>query len=139
MKAFDLSQIIDGSMINLNILPGVYQPKAFPLSKILAPVGIIAGVAVLGFMGYLYYDSVNRTEVLNTEIYDKIITVTYDDAVKTARRLAKLEGLFVGISAGACAWAAIYVASKDFEEGENIVALLPDGGEKYLSTDLFRF
>ncbi len=78
-------------------------------------------------------------EVLNTEIYDKIITVTYEDAVATARKLAKLEGIFVGISSGACAWAAIYEASKDFEEGENLVALLPDGGEKYLSTDLFRF
>ncbi len=78
-------------------------------------------------------------EVLNTEIYDKIITVDYDDAVETARKLARLEGIFVGISAGACAWAAIFEASKDFEEGENLVALLPDGGEKYLSTDLFRF
>jgi len=77
-------------------------------------------------------------EVLNTEIYDKIITVDYEDAVTTARKLAQLEGIFVGISAGACAWAAIYEASKDFKEGENLVALLPDGGEKYLSTDLFK-
>jgi cysteine synthase A len=77
-------------------------------------------------------------DVLNTEIYDKIIRVSYEDAVKTARKLAKLEGIFVGISAGACAWATIYEAAKDFEEGENLVALLPDGGEKYLSTDLFR-
>ena len=77
-------------------------------------------------------------EVLNTEIYDKIITVDYEDAVTTTRKLARLEGIFVGISAGACAWAAIYEASKDFEEGENLVALLPDGGEKYLSTDLFK-
>jgi len=76
-------------------------------------------------------------EVLNTEIYDKIITVDYEDAVATTRKLARLEGIFAGISAGACAWAAIYEASKDFEEGENLVALLPDGGEKYLSTDLF--
>ncbi len=78
-------------------------------------------------------------DVLNTEIYDKIITVGYDDAVATARKLAKFEGIFVGISAGGCAWATIYEASRDFEEGENLVALLPDGGEKYLSTDLFRF
>ncbi len=77
-------------------------------------------------------------EVLNTEIYDKIITVDYEDAVATTRKLARLEGIFAGISAGACAWAAIYEASKDFEEGENLVALLPDGGEKYLSTDLFQ-
>jgi len=77
-------------------------------------------------------------EVLNTEIYDKIITVDYEDAATTTRKLARLEGIFVGISAGACVWAAIYEASKDFEEGENLVALLPDGGEKYLSTDLFQ-
>jgi len=77
-------------------------------------------------------------DVLNTEIYDKIITVDYEDAAATARKLAQLEGIFVGISAGACAWVTIYEASKDFEEGENLVALLPDGGEKYLSTDLFK-
>ncbi|GAG61803.1 unnamed protein product [marine sediment metagenome] len=80
----------------------------------------------------------NNYKPLNTEIYDKIITVGYDDAVATARKLARLEGIFVGISAGACAWAAIYEASKDFEKGENLVALLPDGEEKYLSTDLFQ-
>ncbi|MFX0076797.1 MAG: cysteine synthase A [Candidatus Hermodarchaeota archaeon] len=78
-------------------------------------------------------------DVLNTGIYNKIITVDYEDAVATARKLAKLEGIFVGISAGACAWAAIYEASKDFDKGENLVALLPDGGEKYLSTDLYQF
>lgn len=78
-------------------------------------------------------------EVLNIKIYDRIITVDYKDACETARKLARREGIFVGISAGACAWAAIHDASKDFVEGENIVALLPDGGEKYLSTELYRF
>jgi cysteine synthase A len=78
-------------------------------------------------------------DVLNTNIYDKVITVEYNDAIITARKLAKLEGIFVGISSGACLWATIYEAAKDFREGENLVALLPDGGEKYLSTDLYRF
>ena len=78
-------------------------------------------------------------DVLNTEIYDKVITVKYEDAVATARKLARSEGIFVGISAGACTWATINVASKNFEKGDNLVALLPDGGEKYLSTDLFQF
>ncbi len=78
-------------------------------------------------------------KVLNIKIYDRIITVDYKDASETARKLARMEGIFVGISAGACAWAAIHDASKDFVEGENIVALLPDGGEKYLSTELYRF
>jgi len=78
-------------------------------------------------------------EVLNTKIYEKVITVEYEDAIATARKLARLEGIFVGISSGASAWAAIYEVSKDFNEDENIVVLLPDGGERYLSTELFRF
>ncbi|TFG26258.1 MAG: cysteine synthase A [Promethearchaeota archaeon] len=77
-------------------------------------------------------------DVLNTEIYDKVIKVAYSDAVETARKLAKLEGIFVGISAGAAAWAGIYEASKDFKRGDNIVVILPDTGERYLSTDLFQ-
>jgi len=78
-------------------------------------------------------------EVLNTNIYDRIITVDFEDAVATARKLARLEGIFVGISAGANVWATIYDASKDFEKGENLVVIVPDGGEKYLSTELYRF
>lgn len=78
-------------------------------------------------------------DVLNTNIYEKVIAVAYEDAIATARALARLEGIFVGISSGASAWAAIHEVSKDFEENENIVVLLPDGGEKYLSTELFRF
>ena len=77
-------------------------------------------------------------EVLNTKIYDKVIQVTYENAVETSRNLAKLEGLFVGISAGAAAWAALNVASKDFKEGQNVVAILPDTGERYLTTELFQ-
>jgi cysteine synthase A len=76
-------------------------------------------------------------DVLNTEIYDKIIQVKYEDAKETSRKLAKLEGIFVGISAGAAVWAGLYRASNDFKEGQNIVILLPDTGERYLSTDLF--
>ena len=77
-------------------------------------------------------------DVLNTGIYNEIIQVKYEDAAETARKLTKLEGIFVGISAGAAAWAAIYKVSKYFKEGENIVVLLPDTGERYLSTDLFQ-
>jgi len=76
-------------------------------------------------------------DVLNTEVYDKVITVEYKDAITTARNLGKLEGIFVGISSGANAWAALYGASKDFEKGENIVVILPDTGERYLTTELF--
>ncbi|KKK41492.1 MAG: hypothetical protein Lokiarch_42470, partial [Candidatus Lokiarchaeum sp. GC14_75] len=70
-------------------------------------------------------------------IYDKIITVKTEDAIKTARDLARMEGLFVGISAGAASWAGINVASKDFTNGQNLVIILPDTGERYLTTDLF--
>ena len=77
-------------------------------------------------------------DVLNTEIYDRIIQVSYKNAVETSRKLAKLEGIFVGVSAGAAAWAGIYDASKDFNKGDIIVIILPDTGERYLSTDLFQ-
>ncbi|MFX1494878.1 MAG: cysteine synthase A [Promethearchaeota archaeon] len=76
-------------------------------------------------------------DVLNTEVYNEVIQVEYKDAVETTRKLAKLEGIFVGVSAGAAAWAGIYIVSKDFKKGENIVIIFPDTGERYLSTDLF--
>ncbi len=76
-------------------------------------------------------------EVLNTEIYEKIIQVEYKDAIETSRRLARIEGIFVGISSGAATWAGLNIASKDFRKDENLVILLPDTGERYLTTDLF--
>jgi cysteine synthase A len=75
--------------------------------------------------------------VLNTKIYDKIIQVKYEDAAESTRELAKLEGIFVGISSGAATWATLNVASKDFTSGQNIVVILPDTGERYLTTELF--
>jgi len=77
-------------------------------------------------------------EVLNTKIYDKVIQVSYENAVDITRKLAKQEGIFVGISAGAAVWAALDVATKDFREGQNIVVILPDTGERYLTTELFQ-
>jgi len=76
-------------------------------------------------------------EVLNTKIYDKIVQVKYEDAVESARELAKLEGIFAGISSGAATWATLNVAYKDFKSGQNIVVILPDTGERYLTTELF--
>ena len=76
-------------------------------------------------------------EVLNAKIYDKIVQVKYEDAAESARELAKLEGIFVGISAGAATWATLNVAYKDFKSEQNIVVILPDTGERYLTTELF--
>jgi len=74
--------------------------------------------------------------VLNTKIIDEVIRVTNDDAFATARRLAREEGILCGISSGAAAWAALQVAARPENSGKKIVVILPDTGERYLSTDL---
>jgi cysteine synthase A len=75
--------------------------------------------------------------VLNTQIYDEVIKVANDDAFTYARRMAKEEGLLVGISSGAAIWAALEVARRDDTEGKLIVVIIPSFGERYLSTPLF--
>ena len=75
--------------------------------------------------------------VLNTKVYDEIIRVKDDDAMETARRMAMEEGLLVGISSGAAAWAALQVANRKENAGKLIVVIIPDFGERYLSTALF--
>ncbi len=75
--------------------------------------------------------------VLDRSLIDEIIPVTTQDACQTARRLAKLQGILPGISGGAALWAALEVAKRPQNAGKNIVTLLPDGGERYLSTELF--
>jgi len=76
-------------------------------------------------------------DVLRLDLVDEIIQVKDDDAIRTARRLAREEGILVGISSGAVAWAALQVAARPESAGKMIVAVLPDTGERYLSTDLF--
>jgi len=76
-------------------------------------------------------------EILNRSIYDEIIRVTNDDAIATARRMAKEEGLFVGISSGAAVWAALQVARRPEHAGKLIVAILPSYGERYLTSPLY--
>lgn len=76
-------------------------------------------------------------EVLNTGIYDEIIPVTNEDAFETGRKIGKREGVLVGISSGAAVWAAIELAKRPENAGRNIVVLLPDSGDRYLSTPLF--
>jgi cysteine synthase A len=77
-------------------------------------------------------------DVLNTKIIDEIIQVTNDDAFETSRRLAKEEGILSGISCGAAAWAALEVAKRSENKGKLIVVILPDTGERYLSTPLLQ-
>jgi cysteine synthase A len=74
---------------------------------------------------------------LNTHIYDEIITVENQDAMDMARRLAKEEGIFAGISSGAAVWAAVQVAKRPENEGKMIVAIIPSTGERYLSTPTY--
>ena len=76
-------------------------------------------------------------ETLDTDIYDEIIKVTNEDAFETGRVLAKKEGLLVGISSGAAVWAAQQLAKRPENKGKVIVAILPDTGERYLSTPMF--
>ena len=76
-------------------------------------------------------------DVLNTAVYDEIITVENEDAFATGKRIGRSEGVLVGISSGAAVWAAIELAKRPENKGKTIVALLPDTGDRYLSTPLF--
>ena len=76
-------------------------------------------------------------DVLNTKVYDEIIPVTNEDAFATGKQVGHKEGVLVGISSGAAIWAAIQLAKRPENKGKTIVALLPDTGDRYLSTPLF--
>ena len=76
-------------------------------------------------------------QVLNTAVYDEIIQVSNEDAFATGREIAHKEGILVGISSGAALYAATQVAKREENKGKTIVVLLPDSGDRYLSTPLF--
>lgn len=76
-------------------------------------------------------------DILNTEIIDEIYKVKNEEAIDTSRSLAKTEGLVVGISSGAAVFAATQIAKRPENKGKNIITILPDTGERYLSTVLF--
>jgi cysteine synthase A len=78
-------------------------------------------------------------QTFNSAVVDEVFKVSNDDAIRTSRELAKQEGLLVGISSGAAVYAAIQIAQRPDNEGKNIVVILPDTGERYLSTVLFAF
>ena len=103
------------------------EPSASPvLSKGTAGAHKIQGIGA-GFV----------PEVLNTQVYDEIITVENEDAFAAGRRVGRSEGILVGISSGAAVWAALELAKRPENKGKTIVALLPDTGDRYLSTPLF--
>ena len=112
---------------NPNIKVVAVEPDSSPvLSKGVAGAHKIQGIGA-GFV----------PDTLNTKIYDEIITVTNEDAFATGKALAKKEGVLVGISSGAATYAAVLLAKRPENKGKTIVALLPDTGERYLSTPMF--
>ena len=112
---------------NPNIKVVAVEPDSSPvLSKGVAGAHKIQGIGA-GFV----------PDTLNTTIYDEIITVTNEDAFATGKALAQKEGVLVGISSGAAAYAALSLAKRPENKGKTIVALLPDTGERYLSTPMF--
>ncbi|WP_312372749.1 cysteine synthase A [Lachnoclostridium sp.] len=112
---------------NPNIKIVAVEPASSPvLSKGVAGPHKIQGIGA-GFI----------PDTLNTKVYDEIITVENEDAFSTGREIAKTEGLLVGISSGAAVYAAVQLAKRPENAGKNIVVILPDTGERYLSTPLF--
>lgn len=103
------------------------EPKSSPvLSEGVAGAHKIQGIGA-GFV----------PETLNTDIYDEVITVANEDAFETGKNIARTEGVLVGISSGAAVWAAVELAKRPENKGKTIVVLLPDTGERYLSTPMF--
>lgn len=112
---------------NPNVKIVAVEPSASPvLSKGTAGAHKIQGIGA-GFV----------PDTLNTKVYDEIITVDNEDAFETGREVARSEGVLVGISSGAAAWAAKELARRPENKGKTIVVLLPDTGDRYLSTPLF--
>ena len=112
---------------NPNVKVVAVEPASSPvLSKGVAGAHKIQGIGA-GFV----------PDVLDTKVYDEIITVTNEDAFATGRLIGHKEGVLVGISSGAAVWAALELAKRPENAGKNIVVLLPDTGDRYLSTPLF--
>ena len=112
---------------NPNVKVVAVEPASSPvLSKGVAGAHKIQGIGA-GFV----------PDVLDTKVYDEIITVTNEDAFATGRLIGHKEGVLVGISSGAAVWAALELAKRPENAGKKIVVLLPDTGDRYLSTPLF--
>ena len=111
--------------------PGVKVVAVEPASSAVLSTGV-AGAHKIQGIGAGFVPS-----VLDTKIYDEIITISNDDAFATGKLMGKKEGVLVGISSGAALWAAIELAKRPENAGKTIVVLLPDTGDRYLSTPLF--
>ena len=119
---------------------GEYLKSKNPNVKVVAIEPATSAVLSTGVAGAHKIQGIGAgfvPEVLNTKIYDEIITVTNEDAFATGKLIGKSEGILVGISSGAATWAAIELAKREENAGKNIVVLLPDTGDRYLSTPLF--
>ena len=119
---------------------GEYLKSKKPSVKVVAVEPSASAVLSTGVAGAHKIQGIGAgfvPEVLNTKIYDEIIAVTNEDAFAIGKLIGKKEGVLVGISSGAATWAAIELAKRPENEGKNIVVLLPDTGDRYLSTPLF--
>ncbi|RKI79386.1 cysteine synthase A [bacterium 0.1xD8-71] len=119
---------------------GEYLKSRNPFVKVVAVEPESSAVLSTGVSGSHKIQGIGAgfvPDILNTDIYDEIIPVSDEDAFATGRLLGKREGVLVGISSGAAAFAAIELAKRPENEGKTIVALLPDTGDRYLSTPLF--
>ncbi|HCC34944.1 MAG TPA: cysteine synthase A [Ruminococcaceae bacterium] len=119
---------------------GAYLKEKNPNIKVIAVEPAASPVLSAGTPGSHQVQGIGAgfvPETLDTKIYDEIITVTNENAFETGREFAKTEGILVGISSGAAVWAAIQVAKRPENTGKIIVVILPDTGERYLSTPMF--
>ena len=119
---------------------GKYLKEKVPGVKVVAVEPATSAVLSTGVAGAHKIQGIGAgfvPDVLDTKIYDEIIPVVNEDAFSTGKLIGKTEGVLVGISSGAAVWAAIELAKRSENEGKNIVVLLPDTGDRYLSTPLF--
>ena len=119
---------------------GQYLKSQNPAVKVVAVEPAASPVLSKGVSGSHKIQGIGAgfvPDVLDTKVYDEIIPVENDDAFTAGREIGRREGVLVGISSGAAIWAAIELAKRPENEGKTIVALLPDTGDRYLSTPLF--
>ena len=119
---------------------GKYLKEKVPGVKVVAVEPATSAVLSTGVAGAHKIQGIGAgfvPDVLDTKVYDEIIPVANEDAFAVGKLIGKTEGVLVGISSGAAVWAAIELAKRSENEGKNIVVLLPDTGDRYLSTPLF--